>query len=568
MVTISSPFAPLRHARRFAEILDVLVRYGFESFVVETGLDKAYLKGREIIGVPVPDEATRRLPTKVRVRLMLEKLGPTFIKLGQILSTRPDLIPPDMAEEFKRLQDDVARLPFDQIRKRLEEEYAGRLDDVFESIDEQPLAAASMAQTHRAVLEDGSKVVIKVLRPGIETTVQTDMEVMTEIARFVENHFRNQGYSPTDVVHEFSKQMRRELDLENEGRNTERLRSYFRDNPNIGIPKVYWEATTKKVLALQEAEGTLLSRIDPATLNPDLRRRIVENGADAVFQMCLEFGFFHADPHPGNIIVTPTGALFFIDCGMVGHIEERMMLALADFVAAVVAGDLDKVLRQALVLADADPALLTNRSLRADAWELVSRFQTGTIESIDITALLQGLFELLRTYRVKCPADLVFLMKAMATVQSVALEIDPEFDLIGYVRPHLARLAKRQYGLDAVFTRFRRSAWNYVELIEDFPDEFRALITQLRRQNFSIRLEHKGLQELEQTIMLASQYVSVAMLVAAVVIGGSLLMHRGAQPGQWTFISILGLAAFLVAGAFALFLMISIFRKPGPGGRA
>ena len=567
MVTITSPFAPLRHARRFAEILDVLVRYGFESFVVETGLDKAYLKGREFIGVPVPDEATRRLPTKVRVRLMLEKLGPTFIKLGQILSTRPDLIPPDMAEEFKRLQDDVGKISFEQIRKRLEEEYGEHLDEFFESIEEQPLAAASMAQTHRAVLKGGSKVVIKVLRPGIESTVQTDMEVMTEIARFVENHFRNQGYSPTEVVHEFSKQIRRELDLETEGRSTERLRGYFRENPNINFPKVYWEATTKKVLALQEAEGTLLSRLDLATLNPEQRRRIVENGADAVFQMCLEFGFFHADPHPGNIIVTSTGALYFIDCGMTGHVEERMMLALADFVASVVAGDLDKVLRQALVLADADPALLSNRALRADAWELVSRFQTGTVESLDITALLQGLFELLRTYRVKCPADLVFLMKAMATVQGVALEIDPEFDLIAYVRPHLVRLAKRQYGIDAAFTRFRRSAWNYVELVEDFPDEFRALITQLRRQNFSIRLEHKGLQELEQTIMLASKYLSAAMLVAAVVIGGALLMHSGARPSHWTVLSVLGLAAFVVAAAFALFLLISIFRKPGPGGK-
>lgn len=566
MVTITSPFAPLRHARRFAEILDVLVRYGFESFVVETGLDKAYLKGRQIIGVPVPDEATRRLPTKVRVRLMLERLGPTFIKLGQILSTRPDLIPPDLAEEFKRLQDDVGKIPFSEIRSRLADEYGDRLDEIFESIEEQPLAAASMAQTHRAVLKDGATVVIKVLRPGIESMVQTDMEVMTEIARFVENHFRNQGYSPTEVVHEFSKQIRRELDLETEGRSTERLRGYFREDPAINFPKVYWEATTKRVLALQEAEGTLLSRLDVETLSPERRRLIVQHGADAVFRMCLEFGFFHADPHPGNIIVTSSGALFFIDCGMTGHIEERMMLALADFVASVVAGDLDKVLRQALVLADADPALLANRALRADAWELVSRFQTGTVESLDITALLQGLFEMLRTYRVKCPADLVFLMKAMATVQGVALTIDPEFDLISYVRPHLVRLAKRQYGLDAAFTRFRRSAWNYVELVEDFPDEFRALITQLRRQNFSIRLEHKGLQELEQTIMLASKYVSAAMLVAAVVIGGALLMHRGGQPQGWTFFSVLGLAAFIIAGAFALVLLVSIFRRPGPGG--
>lgn len=565
MVTITSPFAPLRHARRFAEILEVLVRYGFESFVVETGLDKAYLKGREFIGAPVPDEATRRLPTTVRVRLMMEKLGPTFIKLGQILSTRPDLIPPDLAEEFKRLQDDVGKIPFEEIRARLVEELGERLDDLFESIDDQPLAAASMAQTHRAVLKSGERIVLKVLRPGIESTVQTDMEVMTEIARFVENHFRNQGYSPTEVVHEFSKQIRRELDLETEGRSSERLRGYFRDTPDINFPKVYWEATTKKVLALEEAEGTLLSRLDVKSLTAEERRRIVERGADAVFRMCLEFGFFHADPHPGNIIVMPNGALYFIDCGMTGHIEERMMLTLADFVAAVVAGDLDKVLRQALMLADADPALLSNRALRTDAWELVSRFQTGTVESLDITALLQGLFELLRTYQIKCPADLVFLMKAMTTVQGVALEIDPEFDLIEYVRPHLVRLAKRQYGFDAALTRFRRSAWNYVELVEDFPDEFRALLTQLRRQNFSIRLEHKGLQELEQTIMQASKYVSAAMLVAAVVIGGSLLMHRGSPTGTWNFFSILGLTAFVVAGAFALVLIVSIFRKPGPG---
>ena len=158
-------------------------------------------------------------------------------------------------------------------------------------------------------------------------------------------------------------------------------------------------------------------------------------------------------------------------------------------------------------------------------------------------------------------------MKAMTTVQGVALTIDPEFDLVSYVRPHLVRLAKRQYGFDAAFTRLRRSAWNYMEMVEDFPDEFRALLTQLRRQNFSIRLEHKGLQELEQTIMLASKYVSAAMLVAAVVIGGALLMVRPEQAGGWTFFSLLGLAAFITAGAFAFFLLVSIFRKPGAGGK-
>jgi ubiquinone biosynthesis protein len=406
----------IRNTKRLAEVLTVLGRFGFAGLVTETGVDRLLDKGRSLIGRPVtpPDE---RLTENQRIRMVLEALGPVFIKLGQILSTRPDLIPSDLADEFRRLQADAPKVPYELIRERLDAELDGAVDDVFATIDEEPLAAASMAQTHRAVLKDGSAVVIKVLRPGLESIIESDMEILRELARFAERHFADRGFSPTEVVDEFAKELAREIDFRLEARSTERLRRLFEDDPTVTFPRVYREQSSRRVLTLEYIDGTLLSRVGPNELSPEIRRAVVVNGAEAVFRMCLDYCFFHADPHPGNILVLEEGRVCFIDCGMTGQVEQRTARDLARLVQGAVAQDVDGVIRAAIDLSGAEPTLEFDRKLRNDVSELISgiRIDEGSLEDLRLGDLLRGLFDLLRRWRIRCPSDVVFLLKALMT---------------------------------------------------------------------------------------------------------------------------------------------------------
>lgn len=562
-MAITSSIRTIRNTRRYAEVLEILIRFGFGSVIADTGLDTVIAKGKQLLGSKAPPEQTKRLPVKVRLRLVLEELGPTFIKLGQVLSMRPDLIPPEIAEEFRKLQSDCPRVSFEKIRTVLQEEFPEDLDKLFTSIEEEPLAAGSLAQTHRATLRDVGPVVIKVLRPEAKDVVEHDIEVLYDIASFVNRYFGDLGYSPKEVVREFEKQIHKEMDLMQEARAADRLRDYFADSPEITFPKVYWDATTSRVLAMEEIRGVLLAEAKPEDLNEFERRRAVENGAEAVFRMCLEFGFFHADPHPGNIIVMPGGRVAFIDCGMTGHIDRRTAQSLADLLAAVISNDLDRVIRVAVNLSDANPGLETDNSLRNEVWELMTRLQTESLDQLNVAALLDGLFDILRRYHVRCPANLVYLIKAISTVERVALEIDPKFDLIGHIRPHVENLMQKQYGVGAARERLQMSLMNYVELIEDLPQELRMFMGQIHRRDFSIRLEHKGLEGLRKTIDRSSKYIAGSLIITAMIIGSSILIHTTQGTAGWGFFVKIGAVGLLSGCILSAVLLLALIVRRG-----
>lgn len=362
-------------------------------------------------------------------------------------------MPTDLAEELRSLRSNCPTVPYAEIRKRLEEEFGDKLDEYFQSIDEVPLAAASIAQVHRAVLKDGTHVVLKIVRPGIEETIESDIDILTELARLTENRISELGYSPKETVREFQQELAREVDLIYEGRSTDRFRQNFADDPKIHFPIVYWPSTTRRVLTLEHVQGTLLSETDFSSISPEQRRTICEKGSEAVFRQCLEHGFFHADPHPGNIFATADGGICFIDCGMTGRIDRQTMQSLATLVMSVINSDLDKVLEATMSLCDADKALKFDRTFRRDAWSFMARFECGTIESLDMAGLLNEFFALMRRYRIRCPADLVFLIKAISTIQGAAREIDPTFNLVAHGRPQLEKLIRDRYGFTAARDR-------------------------------------------------------------------------------------------------------------------
>ena len=516
----------IRNTRRLAEVIGVLARHGFRQILIETGISHlidrsagSVLRSRE------EEETHTDVPIEARVRMALEELGPSFIKFGQIISTRPDLIPPGLATELKKLQSDCPRVEFAKIRDRLQAELGDRLKTLFTEIEETPIAAASMAQVHRATLCDGTKVALKVLRPGIEAIIQSDMDIMMEFARLAERSFADQGYSPTEIVREFQQELEREIDLIHEGRSTDRMRRDFEEDSAVTFPRVYWEATTRRVLALEVVEGRLLSRVDPTELPAEERRALAAAGVQAVFRQCLEIGFFHADPHPGNLFLLGDGRICFIDCGMTGRVDRATREQLAMLVMRVVQGDVDGVIDVAIAITEADSSLRRNRTFRRDMSNLISRFEDVSFEKLDVPQLLEEFFELLRRHRVRCPGDLVFLIKALTTAQGVGQSLDPGFDFVTEVRPYLERLVSESYGVAAARRRLARGAVRYLELIEDLPHEVRDLLEQIRRRELSVRLQHVGVDRLnDNSLEHASRTIANGLIVAGLMVGSSILI--------------------------------------------
>ncbi len=550
---INSILRTIQNTKRLAEILSVLAKFGFRQALIDTGLSRFF--GAK--GMPPGDPGTYKLPRPVRIRLALEELGPTFIKLGQILSTRPDLIPPEWAEELKKLQDRCTPVPYENIHNVLTIEFAGRLELLFSSIEEEPLAAASMAQVHRAMLVDGSGVVIKVIRPGNRQIVEEDMALLQTMAQIVEHYFSNLGYSPMLVAKEFSRELLKEVNLIYEGQATDRLRRYFDGDDTIHFPMVHWDATTRNVLTLEEIQGKLLSTIALSELSQTDRREIVERGTDAVFKQCLTFGFFHADPHPGNIFVMDGNRLCFIDCGMTGQLDRKTTDLLIDLVSNIIQGNLDKLSRVVIQLTDANPTLTTRRDFHNELQHLVSQVQESDLQRIDISTLLRDFFALLQRFHIHCPGDLLLLTKALTVIESVAEQIDPNFDLISHVEPQIQALVSSRYSMAALLDRLTKSMAGYLELAENIPFDIQRFLDYVKHSRFTLNLEMKRIEHLADKIDLASRIMGMAMIISALIVGSSILILADHISQNHGFLRTIGIIGLTLAGIFSGGFIIS-----------
>lgn len=487
----------------------------------------------------------------LRMRHVLEELGPTYIKLGQILATRPDLIPVEWAEEFKHLQDNCGQVSFSEIEKVLNQEFPGRLHQLFASIDEVPLAAASMAQVHKAKLKNGTAVVLKVLRPGSSKLVEEDMALLEWLAQFVEDYFSNLGYSPVAVAAEFSREITKEMNFLQEAQSTDKLRRYFEDDPNIFFPKVYREVSTRNVLTMEEIKGRPLSAVDPKSLTPEERRRIVANGTDAVFKQCLKYGFFHADPHPGNIFLLPGQKLCFIDCGMTGHLDKKTAEQLIDLVASISQGNIDKLCRVVVELTDVDPMVTDRRDFRSDAQIMASTFQDADLKQLDITRLLSDFFDMLQRYQITCPSDLILLTKALTTIEGVAEHFDPSFNVLAHVEPQIREVVTKRYGFTALRDRMQKSMIEYVDLIESLPLNIQRIIDQVRHNRLTLNLEMKRIEHLADKVDLSSRLMGISMIISALIVGSSILILADSLAKKPGFLGVVGLIGLAGAGLYS-----------------
>ncbi len=548
-----------RHVNRYRQILTVLFKYGFGDLIdqlnvsqyLEIGLQMISRKRRERV-----DKLTR----SERIRMVLEELGPTFVKLGQILSTRPDLVPVELIGELSKLQDEVPPFPVSRVREIIKTETKSSIENIFQRFDEVPLAAASIGQVHRARLKSGEEVIVKVQRPDIIKTIEVDLEILLHLASLMERHVEGwEIHRPTRIVEEFFSTLEKEIDYTIETSNAERFARQFISNSTVYVPRVFREVSTKQVLTMEYVDGIKASEIDKLDEEGFDRKIIASRGADLILEQVFEYGFFHADPHPGNIFILPDNVICYLDFGMMGRVDRRAREDFADIVYAYVSRDESKIVEALLRVVewDIDP---DHRALERDVGDFVESYLYKPLKELRIEDILKQVLELITHHKLRLPPDIFLMVKALAQVEGLGLVLDPDFDMTEKAEPFIKHLKLKRLSPKRVMGDFLDSGGELIQLLKEIPGELRDITKQLRQGKVNIGFEHKGLENFVFEMDRSSNRIAFALVVASLIIGSSLIIRSNLGPFLFGF-PILGLAGFGMAGILGIWLLISILRS-------
>ena len=547
-----------RNLHRLGEILQVLASNGLGHIVQNLNLQEhipfaARLLGRRKGEEPAQDPETlaRRLATA------LQQLGPTFVKMGQMLSSRPDLLPQSFIDEFRKLQDHVAPFSSQKAMDIIRRELGAQADD-FQELDPEPFASGSIAQVHSARLRDGSKVVVKIRRPGIESTIAGDIAILSYLAERAQKHFPE--FNPKAIVTEFDKCIRRELDLVTEASYTAKFQRAFENDPNLRCPNVYWDLTTSHVLTLELIEGISVSEAGALSESGIDQHRVAATLADAFMKQFFHMGLFHADPHPGNILVLPDGTIGLVDFGLVGHLTPELRSQLVTIVIALARQDINLAVEAygeiGEFAADADP-----KQLKPDLLEMLDKYHGIPLKRIQTQEVFADMTRVARAHGVVLPRDLILLARAFVTVTSVTRQLDPDFDLVAMVEPHTRALLKDKFSPSRLAKTFGVNLWHLATLFARLPGNLRQIIRKIEHGSLQIVFKHEGLENFMSEVDRASNRISVSMILGSVIIGSSLIMHSKIGPKIFSDISAFGLLGYLVAGMMGLWLAWDILRS-------
>lgn len=548
------------HIKRYRQIFTVLLKYGFEDTVDRLKLGAFIKFGRKFLLKKKPAQEYEHLTSAQRLRMALAELGPTFIKLGQILSTRPDLIPLEIAKELEKLQDRVPPFPAEQAMKIVAAQLDKPMNGIFPSFSEQPIAAASIAQVHKATLKNGRPVAVKIQRPHIKQTIETDISILYDLANVVERYFpESELYNPGAVVDEFAKTIRAELDFIREGRNIDRFRNHFQNDPTLYLPVVYWEATTSSILTMEYIDGVKISEVD-FSQRTDLDRKIIaRNGALATLKMIFELGFFHADLHPGNVFVLKNNVLAPLDFGMVGRLDEQTKSYLQNLLSAIVERNFDKIINL-FIEAEVIDETSDLRLLRLDLNDFIETYYGMPLYQLQIEKLFADLIEIFRRHQIVLLTDMVLMTKALATIEGVGRSLDPQFNMMMLVEPYVKKLIAQPALPRKQLAEMRQLAQEAEALIKILPGELRYILKKVKKGKMNLIFEHRGLERLILELDKSSNRLSFSLIIAALIIGSSIIVFFNKGPCIFG-LSMFGLIGYVIAAWLGLWLVIAILRS-------
>lgn len=551
----------VRNLMRTREILTVAVRHGFGDLLQRMGLAQ-YLETAPSEGPYPTGAAADQKSTARRFRDALEELGGAFVKLGQLLSTRPDILPADWIDELTHLQDDVTAIDFALVRTVLEESL-GPLERHFQMVDPEPLAAGSIAQVHRGITHRGDDVVVKVRKPRIKETILNDCDILAALAELMENHVvETRHYHPLQVVNEFRRAVVDELDLQREAENLDRFRADFQGDPAILFPLVHWDETTELVLTMERIEGIKISLIDELMSGGSDTGSVARTLAEAILRQILEFGFFHGDPHPGNIMVVDGTRLCFLDCGMVGRLSERMRENLVLLLSAGIRKDTETITEILIDMEALSDSLDRERFIR-ESNRFLDRYYRLPLKRLRIASIIQDVNELIRKFEVRVPSDLLLVGKALITLEGVGRTLDPDFDAVAVAEPFVRKMVITTYGPKFIMGKIVRSSHDILRLIRDFPSDLRELARVLRENHLKLIIEHQGLKDASHEVDQASRRISLSIVTAATVIASSLVVLAAPEP-RLAGLPVAALAGFAISGMLGVWLLLSVARRNRP----
>lgn len=535
--------------------MSVLLKYGFEDLVAYMQEKKRFTFLKKLIPKATFEHALH-LSKWEKMRLVCEELGPTFIKFGQLLSNRPDLFPADLIKELEKLQDGVPPFPGKKAVEVVETELGKKISFLFESFDEEAFASASMAQVHKAVLKTGEKVVVKVQRPGIKQIIEEDIKVMLYMAELFSQRMPSlRSFDPVGLVRSFEDSITKELDFVHESINIQRFHNNFEKDENdegyIHSPQSYPELTTTRVLTLEFIDGIKISdmaKLQKAGLDPAL---IGERLAFSFLKQVFNYGYFHADPHPGNLLVLPGNVICYLDYGMMGSIFKKDLEALGYLFLSVKSKDIRKIIRSLQQLSD-NTIIRNYRELESDINELVENYTyKSKVSQSEISSLLLQLKDIIVKHNLKVPTHFFLLIRSMVTAEGVIRHLNPKIDLEKMLRPFLVKLVARNYNPLQFVKRVFNSVYEMGLYMEDFPRDLKNAMRKINTGEIKVDLRHKGIDPLVHTINRVTRQVISAVLIAALILGGTLMIVHKVGP-MWGDSSAAGIIGFIIAGILAL----------------
>jgi ubiquinone biosynthesis protein len=546
-----------KHLSRYKQVLQVLVKYGFYDVVSHSNLRKILPKvifHNKINGKINALNYTRYQ----RIRMVLEELGPTYIKFGQILANRPDILPAELIDELKKLQDAVPGFAFEEVRAIIEADLNGRIEDLFQSFDINPIASASIAQVHKATLPTGEVVVVKVQRPDIESIIGEDLKILEELAEISEHHSEQLArFEPIELVKALQKSMSRELNFLLEAYSINRFQNLFRENDWIKIPHVFSKFSSRRVITMEFISGIRVDKIDQLTAQGTDLSLLAEKGLYLYFQQIFRHGFFHADPHPGNVLVNKDGVICLIDFGIVGSMNRKDKEAFREFIIAIAKGDLSG-LTEAIIALTKGRRISTREELEYDISILIEEFPPETINERDIGDIVDRLQKIIYKHKLSFSNDFFLLLRTLVILDGISRQLDPNFNTLERIRKHSMRLFEeglQPKNLVKSALRDISDFWDYVRVI---PSDLKGIMSRLKEGK--IKMDFLGLNQLVHTLEVASNRLAAAIVLAAMILGSSLVVLSGIPP-KYNGIPVIGLIGIIISGIFGVLLLMSIFKK-------
>ncbi len=548
-----------RRLNRYRQIAEVMARHGFGAIISELGLESTLsLPLRLLRREPRP--VTRR-SAAIHLRLALEELGPTFIKIGQIASTRPELLPRAYIEELSKLQDDVPPSPWEQVQPLIERELGVPIEEVFLAFDPEPIASASLAMVYAALLPDHTRVIVKVQRPNIEKVIETDLAIMRDVAKQAAERIRStRVYDPAGLADEFAFALRAELDYEREGRNADRFQENFKNEDYLYIPKVYWELTTQRIIVQERIEGIKVDNIERLDAEGYDRDRIAMHAARFVIKEVFEDGFFHADPHPGNIFVLPGNVLGLMDFGSAGYLDDSDRRKLIRLYTAVIRFDVEAIVEQLIHMRIAGPSV-DEVGLQRDLRRLLRKYYGLPLRLIAVDQLLAEIQPIIYEYHLQIPSDYWLLLKTFVVMEGLGKRLAPDFDVFAVSRPYVSRFLISLLVPTSWGPGLLRDASGWIDLVMGFPRQSRRILGQLERGDLELRVDVPAIYESTRQMNRMTNRIILAILVGALTIGLSLLLPSLDLTWPWSLPTWLLVIGFLLIVMLAFWLIWSILRS-------